>query len=586
MGKLYDEIAYDIRRVKEADKEGNIKELVNANIAAGRICNLLNEIEKKCSELKIEYKKIDLNDLDKLESKLNDIEKTLENNGNAVKDIINSSKKFEALDFRGINLDNMNELEAYATIYSRTIDGIRVTDSFNLKNYPNLELASPKELILAAKNEAEYILDINNDDGNKDKYVQIEYKKTQQFIKNPAKTIFEMAGKKPLINFLDEEEKNAFINDIDSSVQNENALKEEKGIGFNFNLKEAILKSYLDIEVPNQDDTKNLAPAIRKNIMNYYESLVGANKNIISNKEIPTMGEYLYALREKVSSIVIDNEIELGVEKNLEFVKSFLDDPISCMDKYYEDRIEDYEAAEITKKTTLISKYDNVDFDRLIPKTKKIKAMVLESKASYEKEKAGKKDAWSERKNYHSALFERHFKKNMDVVINDALANNKGGFFENLFGTTSKEYKDFSHRLEVSTQDGALKGDLAGLKQSAQIYLAHKLKSYNMLSADYDEAEILKLDSTARSRVYLALGVCDSVDDTLESAEENLNPNDISLSSSSYDIFDEVSKSNSKNNDLDKFQNDINNDIEKDIAKKEEDLDISDFLLDKTDKTL
>ena len=107
-----------------------------------------------------------------------------------------------------------------------------------------------------------------------------------------------------------------------------------------------------------------------------------------------------------------------------------------------------------------------------------------------------------------------------------------------------------------------------------------------MLSADYDEAEILKLDSTARSRVYLALGVCDSVDDTLESAEENLNPNDISLSSSSYDIFDEVSKSNSKNNDLDKFQNDINNDIEKDIAKKEEDLDISDFLLDKTDKTL
>ena len=586
MGKLYDEIAYDIKRVQDADKEGNIKELVNANIAAGRICNLLNEIEKKCSELKIEYKKIDLNDLDKLESKLNDIEKTLENNENAVKDIINSSKKFEALDFRGINLDNMNELEAYATIYSRTIDSIRVTDSFNLKNYPNLELASPKELILAAKNEAEYILDINNDNGNKDKYVQIEYKKTKEFIKNPAKTIFEMAGKKPLINFLDEKEKNAFINDIDSSVQNENAEKEEKGIGFNFNLKEAIIKSYLDIEVPNQDDTKNLAPAIRKNIMNYYESLVGANKNIISNKEIPTMGEYLYALREKVSSIVIDNEIELGVEKNLEFVKSFLDDPISCMDKYYEDKIEDYEAAEITKKTTLISKYDNIDFDRLISKTKKIKAMVLESKASYEKEKAGKKDAWSERKNYHSALFERHFKKNMDVVINDALANNKGGFFENLFGTTSKEYKDFSHRLELSTQDGALKGDLAGLKQSAQIYLAHKLKSYNMLSADYDEAEILKLDSTARSRVYLALGVCDSVDDAIESAEDNLNPNDISLSSSSYDIFDEVSKSNSKNNDLDKFQNDINNDIEKDIAKKEEDLDISDFLLDKTDKTL
>lgn len=585
MGKLYDEIAYDIKRVQEADKEGNIKELVNANMAAGRICNLLNEIEKKCSDLKIEYKKIDLNDLDKLESKLNDIEKTLENNGNAVKDIINSSKKFETLDFRGINLDNMKELEAYATIYSRTIDSIRVTESFNLKNYPNLELASPKELILAAKNEAEYILEMNKDDDNKDKYVQVEYKKTQQFIKDPAKTIFEMAGKKPLINFSNEEEKNAFINDIDSSVQNEIAEKEEKNIGYNFNLKDAILKSYLDIEVPNPDDTIKLAPAIRKNIMNYYESLTGANEKIIkSKKDIPTMGEYLYALREKVSSIVIDNKIELGVEKNLEFVKSFLDDPISCMDKYYEDRIEDYEAAEIIKKTTLISKYDNVDFDKLIPKTKKIKAMVLESKASYEKEKAGKKDAWTDRKNYHEALFERHFKKNMDVVINDALANNKGGFFENLFGTTSKEYKDFSHRLEVSTQNGALKGDLDGLKQSAQIYLAHKLKSYNMLSADYDEAEILKLDATSRSRVYLALGVCDSVDDTIESAEENLNPNDISLSSSSYDIFDEVSKSNSKNNDLAKFQNDINNDIEKDINKEEADLDISDYYL--FDKTL
>ena len=111
-------------------------------------------------------------------------------------------------------------------------------------------------------------------------------------------------------------------------------------------------------------------------------------------------------------------------------------------------------------------------------------------------------------------------------MINEALENNKGGFFENLFGTTSKEYKEFARGLESEMTDGTAKGDLEGLRKLAQNYLTHKLKYYDVALNGYHDKEIENLDSTAKGRVNLCLTVIQAIDDAQTSIANDDEPDE------------------------------------------------------------
>ena len=92
-------------------------------------------------------------------------------------------------------------------------------------------------------------------------------------------------------------------------------------------------------------------------------------------------------------------------------------------------------------------------------------------------------------------------KYNQDMILDQ----NKGGFFERLFNTTSKEYRDFTDALKNYTdRESPDFGNHKMLVDAAKAYLEHKKVT--------DEQSIEKLDSTGRNRVKLCQAVIDAVD--------------------------------------------------------------------------
>ena len=110
-------------------------------------------------------------------------------------------------------------------------------------------------------------------------------------------------------------------------------------------------------------------------------------------------------------------------------------------------------------------------------------------------------------------------------------------------------------------KDVTFKGDLDGLKESANIYLSHKLSSYEWLSKGYDDSEILELDSTSRGRVLLALAVVDAVDEAKEAVNfrkdlKEFKPDDkFEFDMNNY--LKELKNVNMKNKELNDFQDNL-----------------------------
>ena len=170
-----------------------------------------------------------------------------------------------------------------------------------------------KMLIISARNEVEKVL------GEKTLELDIlskttkEYETAYRFINNPAKTIFSID--KDLIKFDSLEAKNNFINEVDDLAYYEK----------NTRLNEAQTKvenDYLeDFNKNGFSEVKDLEADIKKTIVEYYNMYKKYPNRTDTN---PTLGRFLYALRQKVSDAVIEHDTELGLDKHSTFVKNYL----------------------------------------------------------------------------------------------------------------------------------------------------------------------------------------------------------------------------------------------------------------------
>ena len=100
--------------------------------------------------------------------------------------------------------------------------------------------------------------------------------------------------------------------------------------------------------------------------------------------------------------------------------------------------------------------------------------------------------------------------KNREAVttsIKDTLTKNKGGFFEKLFNTTSKEYKEYEKALEDYNNPGSDHYlDDKHLRTKSVAYLDHKGVNAN--------SDLSRLDETAKNRVKLVLNTVQNLDDS------------------------------------------------------------------------
>ena len=99
------------------------------------------------------------------------------------------------------------------------------------------------------------------------------------------------------------------------------------------------------------------------------------------------------------------------------------------------------------------------------------------------------------------------FPSDAEHPIEDALAENKGGFFERLFRTTSREYKRFERLLE-QRKNG--EGSREELKNAAVAYLVRKIPGYEGNGRPQLE-DIERLSGTAKKKAmlcYKTLAAC------------------------------------------------------------------------------
>ena len=85
--------------------------------------------------------------------------------------------------------------------------------------------------------------------------------------------------------------------------------------------------------------------------------------------------------------------------------------------------------------------------------------------------------------------------------IGDTVDACKGGFFERLFGTTSKEFKNFDATFKARQAGGATREEV---DSAAKAYLMHKIPGYKGEGLPTEE-QLAKFTGTTRNRVLLCL---------------------------------------------------------------------------------
>ena len=293
-------------------------------------------------------------------------------------------------------------------------------------------------------------------------------------------------------------------------------------------LKPMKIEDYLE-EIGEENDPKILAPKLFEAINNYI-----SDRDFIRNVKfhsdghyddldryfVPDFNELLKRIYSKVSNMVneLEADYKLGNDKNSVFLKEFMYDPIDSLIKQSDilgpnlERLARYQATGEIKS-------DN-DYDKLSKFNVTFKNEIVKAKDDCNEYIQNDKLEWKNNHDLKALWFVNRFNNGKDDFT-EVLNDNKGGFFENLFGTTSKEYKEFSRRLSIIKKEGAEKGDLSGLREAAFAYLKHKFK--NGFSKDKDSYIFSgdafdKLDSTSKGRVRL----CQKVLESIERAEKDV----------------------------------------------------------------
>lgn len=549
MGKLFKLIETNVINLAFDDNDKSdyqFSDYVKVGLAESRIAKLYQLLEEKYKELNLKAKppkfpydsvrnyRNDL-DRDKLEETLNNVEELL---GDNVDDIVNEVNKIQ-----NDNLVLSGDLHVEVVTKESVVDqfnGLLNTLEIAIKNNdPHVNnLVTRRDILKSFKSEVSKLIYL----GLQRQVLEIgseEYKKMNEFVEDPYHAFMKYNTEA----FENDKEKDDF--EKYAELDNKQALSLQNEAEFIDNLK-----------LEDIDSSEELASKIREAIKNYLIE----RRNSSENNELPHLGQFMYDLKERITEVIPDSDIYLGNDKDSNFIKDYLHNPIEGMTKYIDEKIKNYDERDLLKNRWFEDEDTNIDFEKLINNQKRFKDIILREKATYDNYSKNKIDEWHIRQDTNSKRFENMFKDKMNnVVIPQAIQNNKGGFFENLFGTTSKEYKEFSKSLVKMIEEGSEKGDLDGLRDKTEAYLSHKFKDYDPLTNNIKEEDIAKLDSTSQGRVRLCLAVLDSIDYAKKAEYRDLNPYDDKMG---IDIFSEITKLNNKFEDLDNFQKNLKNDSE------------------------
>ena len=497
--KLYDQIKNDIEKLNNSQNSNDLKSLLIRSMSLSRIKNLFNRIDT--------YYKNDLSidNLDDLEARLNSIEGSLKNED--LNDIITELNKTKEPDLSFFDMNNEEYIQ-FANMDKAVKDVIEIhyQNIIANDNDPN---EVPKELIIAFQKEAKTLMDKDEFIGEVNKKTNFEYQLVQKFINNPAKEFVNRYNN--IFKFNSDNEKNQFINDVDKEV---------------FILDAEIEGNALTNDLLNQLEGKgkfaaeDIAEDVIRILNSYYKT---RNDLIIDNpnydQAYPTLGKFLFDVKEKLTEIAIDDDLELATDASSRFIKAFLDNPISGYIGYLND-INSYNSS---LKNMLFE--GDISNEELLNRINECKENILNEEDNLNNASLNKENLWKSHQEYKKDWFMNYFNVEVDNKnIDEILEENKGGFFERFFKTTSNEYKEFANALDKIRKDGALNGDLDGLKVRAQSYLSHKLTNYDPFIHGYDDSEIEALDSTSRRRVNLCLSVIDAINSAKEAIEDRLDP--------------------------------------------------------------
>ena len=156
-----------------------------------------------------------------------------------------------------------------------------------------------------------------------------------------------------------------------------------------------------------------------------------------------------------------------------------------------------------------------------------------------------------------------------EATCNDIIRRNKGGFFENMFNTTSKEYKAFVKAYkEFNDEDNPNYGNDAELEKATRAYVKHKIPGFGLPNSMLTKEDIERFSGTSKDRLEFCAGVLEAINQRFQ---RNLMATSI-----------EGTIENNNNNKIqEEFQNDLNKDIQKDeINNNNEIVDINDIKLD------
>lgn len=138
-----------------------------------------------------------------------------------------------------------------------------------------------------------------------------------------------------------------------------------------------------------------------------------------------------------------------------------------------------------------------------------------------------------------------------NATANDVVNRNKGGFFENMFNTTSKEYKAFVEAYKAFNEEGNPNyGNDEELEKATRAYLKHKIPNFNLPNQMPEKEEIERFSGTSRGRVELCAGVLQAI---LQRRERNIMTGTI-----------EANEMDNAKVNQQQFQNKVNKDVEKD----------------------
>jgi len=577
MGKLYDEVQKEIQNINEIGNKKDLKSLLAKDLSKSKINYLFSLVNKYYDDNNpnLIHQKLSLENQDNLKTALNEAEAFIDKDDAL---ILNEYHSMQTPDLAFLDNAYTSEYDHFVVLDTVVKETMKLHYD-NLNPNDNNPHAGTKDIILAFQSEADKLINGGNQI-IEFKPTDAEYLFIKEFINNPAKSF--VMGNNKIFKFESTNERNLFIRNVDNTAAKINSLKNIKN-EFNFNnfIKENLKRT-------GSFGAEELAESVIHFAEKYqddYVEMQHEHPEVMDN--VPTYGELLYKMKERVTYLVLKDNMELSVDYPSVFLKKFLDNPTKAMIDYYDAKVDNYRAGKM--KDPVLDKVDDKnDIDALIRKANAKKVNAAIAKEKYDELSEDKVDKWKEYQNFKSRWFLNHFKANYDnLTIKATLEKNKGGFFENFFGTTSKEYKAFSKGLEDMIEDGTGKGDFDGLKKLTQNYLVHKLKHYDVFLNGYDDREIEKLDSTSRGRVMLCLSVLQSIQEAENSVAGKLDPDKFVApdldAPEAHDEYWQQSKEDfmkSQLGELNEFQKGIKEDSEMDNDKLNEailDIDIKDL---------